>query len=105
MTVLVRQQHMIHQREKRFLIYQFGENKEDINEWIKRKIFRSDPLAIAYFDFDFKENLEISYKWRNWVYDLVLRNVDLRFEHCKDSNKAMQEIRAKIVAEDELLLT
>lgn len=92
MIVLVRQQHMIHRREKRFLIYKFGENKEDINQWIKRKIFgqilwRSRdneeelklPLVVAYFDFDFKNNLESSYKWRNWVYDLALRNADLSF--------------------------
>ena len=98
MIVLGRQQHMIHKREKRFLIYKFGEDKEDINEWIKRKIFgqilwRSRdneqelklPIVVAYFNFDFKKNLESSYKWRNWIYDLALRNADLSFA-LSDSN-------------------
>ena len=120
--VIARQPQMIHKREKRFLTYEFGSNKEDINGWIKRKVFgliiwRSrdneneieHPLIVAYYDFDFKHKNAESYKWRNLIYGLAVQHSDLNFalsnshtfrKHLNKHNLKVEDYEPLFVAYD-----
>lgn len=108
---LVKKKEMIHKKEKQFLIYKLSKDKEDISEWLKRKVFgllfwRSRdnecdlklPLVVAYFNFDFENNYESSFKWRNIIYDLALNNLDLNFalSHSKTFKSHLEEYKLNV---------
>ena len=120
--IIARQKHMISKREKRFIIYRFFEDKEDIYEWIKRKIFGlilwrtkeneeelKFPLIIAYYNFDFEMNYENSYKWRNLIFDSAFKNSDLNFalsntkyfgSYLKNNDLAVEDYEPLFIAND-----